>query len=519
MTTGKSGAITRRQVLSTLAAPVFAQRKRKPNIVFILADDLSYRDLSAWGQQRYQTPNLDALAANGLRFTNAYAGAAECAPSRGTLLTGRHTGHAAIRLNASARGQDHLGPDDITVAQILKSAGYATAITGKWGVGLPGSPGTPDKKGFDFSYGFYDQRRAHTYFPEYMDENGGKVPHPENKGFRLDLLYKNNVPHPTAGTLNEYDESGKLIPRGIPSTTKPSFSETMIEKKAVEWLRRNAGNPFFLYFATQLPHGPTVIDELGELRTHSEYPSIRHKEWAAMVMRLDRFTGQLVELLKELGVYDNTLIVFASDNGYANPGYFGRGNAATNWPDDPFLRNKGPFHGGKFEIYEGGTRVPFFMHWPGRIAAGICNTPVWLIDLLPTFAAVAGAKVQHKVDGISLVPLFQAATQGSFPKMRPLYWECRASQAVRLGPWRGYRKSTRDALQLFLIEEDPLCERNLAALYPAVVREIEQIMTREHVDHPWYWNPGETAEDFKRKQARAKELGQLQVDELGNTNP
>lgn len=510
--------MNRRQFLAAAAAPLIAQSARRPNIVFVLADDLSYRDLSAWGQQRYRTPHLDALSTAALRFTNAYAGAAECAPSRGTWLTGLHTGHASIRLNASARGQDHLGPKDITIAEVLKTAGYATAMTGKWGVGLPGTPGTPDKKGFDFSYGFYDQRRAHTYFPEYMDENGRKVRHPENQGFRLDKLYKNNVANPDPGNLNRYDAAGKLIPAGVPDPARASYSETLIEEKAMDWLRDHAKSPFFLYFATQLPHGPTVIDDLGDLRTHDEYPSIKHKEWAAMVMRLDTFTGRLVALLKELNVYDNTLIVFASDNGYAQPGYFGRGNVTTNWPDDPFFHNKGPFHGGKFEIYEGGTRVPFFLHWPGRISPGISNTPVWLIDLFPTFTALAGAKIQHKVDGLSLLPLFQPATRPNFPANRPLYWENRAAQAVRMGPWRGFRKSTTDPTQLFLIEEDPLCERNLATLYPAVVREIEDVMRRQHVDHPWYWNPGETQADFKQKQARARESGQLQVDELGNTN-
>ena len=164
----------------------------KPNIVLILADDLSYRDLSIWGQNQFSTPNLDALARDGLRFTQAYAGAPECAPSRGTLMTGRHTGHGPIRANSSARGQEHLNRDGVTIAETLKEAGYATAFVGKWGIGLPGTEGTPDKQGFNYSLGFYDQRRAHTYFPNYLYENGKKIPLPENYGFDMDRLYRYN---------------------------------------------------------------------------------------------------------------------------------------------------------------------------------------------------------------------------------------------------------------------------------------------------------------------------------------
>lgn len=511
--------MNRRQFLTaTSASFLAAQQSARPNIVFILADDLSYRDLSAWGQSQYQTPNLDALAAAGLRFTQAYAGAAECAPSRATWLTGLHTGHSAIRANSSARGQDHLGPNDITIAELLKKAGYATALTGKWGAGLHGTPGAPEKKGFDVAYGFYDQRRAHTYFPDYIDDTGQKIPLPANKGFDLDSLYKNSQPDPPPSLLNQYDPNGKLIPRGAADPANAQYSEDLIERKAEQFLRQNASKPFFLYFATQLPHGPTVIDHLGTLKDKQDWPGVKHKEWASMVMRLDRFTGRIVEILKEQKVYENTLIVFASDNGYAFPGYFGRGNINTNWPDDPFLKNKGPFHGGKFQIYEGGVRVPFFLHWPGRVRAGVSSTPVWLLDLFPTMAELAGAKFSHKIDGASLVPFFKEESQ-NFPRDRHFYWENKAAQAVRLGPWRAFRSTTTDPLQLFLIEEDPLCERNLAKMHPDVVRRIEQIMQREHVDHPWYWNPGETAADFKRKQARAKELGQLQIDELGNVKP
>ena len=388
----------------TLALCLSAQDK--PNIVFILADDMSFRDLSAWGQQRFRTPTLDRLAAEGMRFTNAYAAAPECAPSRGTLLTGMHTGHASVRANASARTpQDHLRDEDVTVAEMLKAAGYATAFVGKWGVGLPGSPGVPEKQGFDYSFGFLDQRQAHTYFPHYLWENGVKARYPRNYGFDLRRLYRNNALRPELADLNRYDADGKFVPVGVRDPRDIVYSEDVIEQAALRFVRERRDEPFFLYFATQLPHGPTVIDELGPLKDRQDFPSVKHKEWAAMVMRLDTFTAELLALLEELGVAENTAVFFASDNGYAMCGYFGRGNAGENWPDDPFFRNKGPFRGGKFSALEGGVRVPFFAHWPKRFRSGVSSAPVWLLDLFPTFAELAGTRVEHDVDGDSLGPL------------------------------------------------------------------------------------------------------------------
>ena len=205
-----------------LAATLFAAgfltaqqplQSTRPNIVLILADDLSYRDLSAWGQVRFSTPNLDRLALEGLRFTQAYAGAPECAPSRGTLITGLHTGHASIRDNRSARGQDHLLDSDITIAEVLKESGYATGFFGKWGIGLPGTPGTPERQGFDEAFGFYDQRRAHTFFPFYLYRNGRKVDYPGNNGFDMLQMYEDNrTPPGERNSARHYDGSGRLIP-------------------------------------------------------------------------------------------------------------------------------------------------------------------------------------------------------------------------------------------------------------------------------------------------------------------
>ena len=488
----------------------------KPNVILILADDLSYRDLSIWGQTKFSTPNLDKLARNGLRFTQSYAGAPECAPSRGTLMTSLHTGHGPIRENASARGQDHLLDVNITMAEVLKEAGYATGMVGKWGIGLPGTPGTPDKQGFDYSFGFYDQGRAHTYFPHYLYENGKKIPLPGNYGYDLERLYRNNKLEPDPKDINQYDESGNLIPIGIEDPSKAKYSETLIEGAAVRFVKDHSGQPFFLYFATQLPHGPVVIDNLGDMKDRDDYPGTKQKEWAAMVQRLDRFTGELIQLLKDEGVYDNTIIFFASDNGYSQCGYFGRGNAATDWPDDPFLKNKGPFRGGKFSALEGGIRVPFFVSWEGRIVPGVSDEPVWLLDIFPTAAELAGVEVRHEIDGLSLVPLIEGRPE-RFAGHTYLYWQERNEQAVRMGPWKAYREHPAKPTELFLIEEDTFCERNLAEFYPEIVKSVEQAMTESSIPHPWYHNPGETDADDKAKRQKAKELGHLQTGIRGNT--
>ena len=489
----------------------------RPNIVLILADDLSFRDLSAWGQTRFATPNLDRLSAGGVRFTQAYAGAPECAPSRGTLLTGLHTGHAPIRQNSSARGQDHLRDEDVTIAEVLKSAAYRTGFTGKWGVGLPDTPGVPYRQGFDLAFGFYDQRRAHTYYPRFLYHNERRIDLPGNHGFDMRRLYRYNAAlDPDPADVNRYDENGDLIPAGVADPAEAVNSQSLIEERALEFVTESSARPFFLYFATQLPHGPAIIDNLGEFRARDDYPSVKHKEWAAMVARLDSFVGRLVETLEELGVWQDTILLFASDNGYSMCGYFGRGNQSANWPDDPFFRNKGPFRGGKFSALEGGTRVPFFVHWSGRIEPSVSSVPVWLVDLFPTFAELSGARHEHSIDGVSLLPLLEGRA-GDFPAERPLYWEKNREQAVRLGPWKAFRKTPDDSVELYLIEEDLGGERNLSQRFPEVVSKVERIMDEERTDHEWYWNPYETREDFEAKRERAAELGQLQVSRQGNT--
>ncbi len=475
----------------------------KPNIIYILADDLSYRDLSVFGQERYTTPNLDDLATGGVRFTQAYAAAPECAPSRGCLMTGLHTGHGPIRINSSARGQENLRDEDITIAEVLKEAGYNTGFTGKWGIGLPDTEGVPYKQGFDYAFGYYDQGRAHTFIPFYLWENDKYIKYPENFKFDMPKRYKQDRPS------NTYDENGRLYIEELDDPYGYTYSEDEIEKAAFRFLNDNdpkkTNKPFFLYYATQLPHGPVIVPDLGVMQEPDSI-YIKTREWAAMVIKLDSFVGELVSYLKETGEYDNTLIFFSSDNGYSMCGYMARGNA-PDWPDDPWLKNKGPFTGGKFSVLEGGNRIPFFASWPAKFKPGIVNEPVWLPDFFPTASTLAGMDTaSYQTDGVSLLP----ALQGDIDKFKGhehMYFSKGREQAVRMGPWKAYRKNPESQIELYLIEEDTYALRNMADFYPDLVKDAREIMKTEHIPHEWYWNPDETRDEYLNKVKRARDTG------------
>ncbi len=485
---------------------LLAQNSAKPNIIFILADDLSYRDLSCYGQRQFKTPNIDRLAQQGVRFIQAYSAAPECAPARSSLLTGLHTGHGPIRANLSARGQDHLQEEDLTIAEVLKSAGYTTGFTGKWGLGLPGTPGVPYLQGFDFSFGFYDQQHAQTYFPDYLWKNDEKIEYPENSGFDMARRFRaQDLEYPDS-LRNTYDGAGRLMVKEVADSRRMVYSEREIENAALQFVRDHAGEPFFLYIAPQTPHGPVIVDELGEMARRTDLPQPQ-REWAAMVQRLDLFVGNLTGLLQSMGLYDNTVIFFGADNGYAMPGYFGRGNAPK-WPDDPHLRNKGPFTGGQYSIQEGGLRIPCFVHAPKRFEPAVVNTPVWLPDFFSTAAALAGAKVGREVDGLDLQPVLKGKPEG-FPADRPLYFSRQREQAVRKGPWRAFRPFPDAPVELCIVEDDSYCLNNVADFYPQVVRELTTVMDNSHKSHEWYWNPWEKDVDFKKKRDKAKTAGQL----------
>ena len=479
---------------------------RKPNILLIFSDDLSYRDLSCYGQKEFSTPNLDALAISGIRFSQAYAGSPECAPSRASLMTGMHMGHCRIRANRSVRGQDHLLAEDITLAEVLKEEGYVTGFIGKWGIGLPGTEGTPDKQGFDFSCGYYDQLRAHGFFPHYLMRNGKAEPIPANYGFNMERVYRHTGDR-TGKYDNTYDEHGRLLPDGVEDPKTAKYSENLFQDEAIRFIKNNRDKPFFLYYATQLPHGPCITPNLGRYRDKPW--DQKHKEWAAMVQHMDQGVGRMVNLLDEFKILDNTVIFFAGDNGYSQWGYFGR----RPYEDDSLFKNKGPWPKGKFTCtHEGGLRVPFFVFWKGRIKAGESDHLCALYDVLATAADLADVE-PPETDGISLAPIL-LGKPGQQRQHPYLYWANGShsphAQSLRMDQWWAYRNRPSEPIALYDLIEDIDCRNNLAEDNRQVVRKIEQVFEEAHAESRWYVNPGETIEQVAAKQREAAAMSGMQ---------
>jgi arylsulfatase A-like enzyme len=500
--------LTRRNfVKSLMAAPAaFGARGRRPNIVVILADDLSYRDIGAYGQTHIETPNIDRLYRESMRFTQAYSGAAECAPSRCSLMTGMHMGHARVRLNGSVRGQEYLLDQDVTVAEVLKGVGYATGFIGKWGIGTPGTSGVPYKQGFDYSFGYYDQLTAHGYFPDYLYRNEVKVEYPENFGYDMALTYRHNKD----GASHQYDANGNFIAPGVRDPAKVVYSEKLFQAEALQFIERNKDRPFFLYYATQLPHGPVVIPNLKQYNDRPDFPDLRHKEWAAMVTKLDESTGKIAALIKSLNLDNDTVIFFAGDNGYSAWGYFNRPRHV----DDPFFHNKGPWRGGKFESREGGVRVPFFVRWPGHVKAGDTDQICAFWDFLATAADLAGAKAP-RTDGLSIVPTLTGHPQKQ-KQHEYLYWETSHEQAARSGRYHAFRMHPSKSTEIYDVVADPACTHDLASANPKLVAKFERIFKEAHVDSEWYVNPGETKEHVAAKAEKARKTGQMIVSRKSN---
>ncbi|MGB2824758.1 MAG: arylsulfatase [Phycisphaerae bacterium] len=431
------GAAVARTAARALAGPP----KEKPNIIFILADDLGYGDIGCYGQKRVQTPNIDGLAAEGMKFTDCYAGSTVCAPSRSCLMTGQHCGHTIIRGN----GRVPLRPEDVTVAELLKQAGYATALIGKWGLGEEASTGIPTKQGFDYFFGYLNQHHAHNYYPAFLWRNEQKV------------QLKNVVP----GT-------GKYG-RGVASE-KVEYSHDLLAAEALKWVEKNKGGPFFLYFALTIPHANNEARNKGmEVPSYEPYAE---KDWpdaqkghAAMITRMDRDIGRLMGLLKGLGIDGKTLVVFSSDNGPHREG----------GADPNFFDSNGPLKGIKRDLYEGGIRVPGIARWPGRIKAGAVSGHPWAFwDFLPTACEAAGVQPPENIDGVSFLPEMLGGKQAA---RGFLYWEFHegggSSQAVRMGRWKGLRKSPTGPLELYDLTADVGEEKNVAADHADVVRKIE----------------------------------------------
>ena len=430
---------------------------RKPNIIFILADDLGYGDLGCYGQEKIKTPNIDRLAAEGLRFTDHYAGSTVCAPSRCCLMTGYHTGHAYIRGNSEVRpmGQKPLPEGTVTVARLLKEAGYTTALTGKWGLGGPDSAGIPNRQGFDHFFGYLCQRHAHNYYPEFLFRNQEKV-----------ALQGNRVENPRP------DGAGVAIEKG-------QYSHDLCMKEALKFVEQNRANPFFLYLAVTIPHANNEAGSEGMEVPSDEPYSVRdwprqQKNHAAMITRLDSDIGKLMEQLKKLGIDRDTLVFFTSDNGPHREG----------GADPEFFDSNGPLRGIKRDLYEGGIRVPMIARWPGKIKAGSVTSHVsafW--DFLPTAAEAVGIAVPADIDGISYLPTLLGKKQR---KHEFLYWEFhegRASkQAVRLDDWKAVRLHPNAELELYNLQTDIGEQANLADRHPEVVSRIENYLKRARTE-------------------------------------
>ncbi len=447
------------RIAVTALALVCAQASaRPPNIIVILADDLGYGDLSCYGQQLFATPRLDRMAAEGLRFTQFYSGSPVCAPSRCTLITGLHTGHARIRGNGTPSGQPvTLFPEDITLAEILRDSGYATACIGKWGMGEAGSTGVPNAQGFDYFYGFLNQVHAHFHYPRTLWRNGDEI------------TIEGNDPDAQTGTP----------------------AQTLFTGEALKYIRAHAATPFFLYLTYTAPHAELAapageIASFADARFEAETPFAKEHygaqpkpraAFAAMVTMLDRDVGRVLDLLDELGLSNNTLVFFTSDNGPHREGGH----------DPDYFNSNGPLRGIKRDVYDGGIRVPLIARWPGTIEPGGLTPHVaafW--DVLPTCAEFAGVATPSTLDGISFAPTLRGdpAHQRAHDYLYWEFYEHSGRQAVRAGDWKGVRMNmlrNPDApLELYNLADDVGELHDIAAAHPDIAARVRALMTAAH---------------------------------------
>lgn len=439
------------------AAESSRQKDTRPNIVFILADDAGIGDFSTYGCKYGATPNIDRMAAEGMKFTSAYSGSAVCAPSRCVLMTGQHTGHALRRANQSKNGLLSLPATQATVARVLHDAGYATGGFGKWGLGNPGTTGVPENEGFDVFFGYYDQVHAHDYYTDYLVRNSGNVP---------------------------YKQSG--------NHTSEDYSHTRIANETLKFIEENKDRPFFCYAAWTPPHGEFVIPDSAPYSHEPWSETVRN--YAAMVALLDRDVGRVVQKLKDLGIADNTLVIFSSDNG-ANEEFIAP------------LGSTGALRGYKRMLYEGGIRAPFIASWPAKIKAGTTTDVLTtFVDFLPTAADVVGAAVPPGMDGISILPTLLGRKQPQHHES--LYFEIYEpyfQQSVRVGDWKGYRLGTKAPLELYDLKSDPTEQHDQASAHPDIVKKIEAVMVAQHTPSPHYDAPEQSQKDIKRPGRKKKE--------------
>lgn len=453
---------------------IISGQEKKPNIIFILADDLGYGDVGFNGQKLIKTPNLDRLAQDGIVFKQFYAGTAVCAPSRCSLMTGKHTGHTVIRdnLGIEPEGQYPISDNEVTIAEVLKKGGYKTGAFGKWGLGFVGSEGDPNNQGFDTFFGYNCQSLAHRYYPEHLWNNQQKIILKENDNL-------------------EYNKQ---------------YAPDIIQKEALAFIDKNKQEPFFLFLPYILPHAELLVPDDSIFRYYKDkftekpfkgfdygkdakptgyvsqnYP---HATYAAMVARLDLYVGQVIDKLNELGLEENTLIIFTSDNG---PHKEGGG-------DPDFFNSSAGFTGIKRDLYEGGIRVPFVAKWPKVITPGQNSEFIGAFwDILPTFSEIAGITNPDHIDGISLINTLKGGKNQK--EHEYLYWEFHkegGKQAVRYRNWKGIRlnllKDKNASIALYDINTDPHEKRDVSSEHPDIIKKITSFMNEAHLEStifPW----------------------------------
>lgn len=421
--------------LSSCSAAFAAER---PNIVFILADDMGMYDLGCYGQKLIRTPNIDRLAGEGMRFTQWYSGCTVCAPARCCLMTGLHTGHGWVRDNKSKLLERvPLRPEDFTVAELLKGEGYTTGIIGKWGLGEPNTTGVPNKQGFDYWFGYLNQAHAHTYYPDYLWRNEERFPLKGNR-----------------------------------DGNREQYSHDLFTQEALAFLERSKDKPFFLYLPYTIPHGTHEIPS-DEPYSDRDWPQLA-KNYAAMITRMDGDVGKLMQRLKDLDLDEKTIVFFASDNGAVGNEQF------------KLFQSNGPLRGNKGDLYEGGIRDPMIVRWPGKVKAGTTSDQVWAMwDFMPTVAELAGTAAPKGIDGISIAPTLLGKPQ---PSRELLYWEfthANLSQAVRMGDWKAVKRKGKP-IELYDLAEDISEKHNVASAHPQEVARIEAYLKTARTESP-YW--------------------------------
>ena len=468
-------------VLVLLLATIAAAAPKRPNVVFILADDLGYREMGAFGQKLIKTPNLDRLAAEGMKLTQHYSGNAVCAPSRCVLMTGKHPGHAIVRSNKATppEGQWPIPDQEVTLAELMQSAGYVTGAFGKWGLGGPQSSGTPLKQGCDRFFGYNCQSHAHSYYPSYLWDDAKHV------------KLNNNPPVPGHASLAKGADPAD--PKSYDRFKGQDYAPDRINAAALDFIRKNKGRNFFLYYPTVIPHVALhVPDE--DLKPYHELgwndpPFTRGKgygytphftpraAYAAMITRMDRYIGNILNLLDELKLAEDTIVVFSSDNGTTHLGLE---------VDYTFFKSVGELRGLKGSLYEGGVRVPTVVRWPGHVAAGSSSDYVsGFEDWIPTLLDLVGVKSElQDIDGISIANVLRGMEQKPREFLYREFPSYGGQQTIRVGDWKAVRQRMSKGnlkIELYNIAQDIGEQNNVADKHPDVVKRLAALMKREHV--------------------------------------